>query len=139
MDIALVERDCRSMTITDSSAGGSGISPVTPWRDGLRLTNRTVDDQIKCSFRLNGLISRDYEAEIAEQQKELDELDRQINQTTTEIRRMRADLRASQMMLKEADTARDKASLEAEAIRENLTIQEPDSGRIVAYEEVIEV
>jgi hypothetical protein len=42
-------------------------------------------------------------------------------------------------MTKEADIAKERAKELADPIRENLSIQEPDSGKIIAYEESIEV
>ena len=51
---------------------------------------------------------------------------------------MRKDLRALQSMANEAENAKDRAIEEAEPIREGIDLQEPDSGRILAYEAVIE-
>ena len=43
----LVERIFYYQSLTDKSFGGSGIAPVKAWRDAKRLTNMSVDDQIK--------------------------------------------------------------------------------------------
>ena len=42
-------------------------------------------------------------------------------------------------MTKEADIAKERAKELAEPIRENLSVQEPDSGKIIVCEEAIEV
>ena len=58
---------------------------------------------------------------------------------TTQVRNIRKELRQAQTMATEAETSRQRATDKAETMREELALLQPDSGRVVAYEEVIEV
>jgi hypothetical protein len=52
---------------------------------------------------------------------------------------LRDDYKAVGASKTQAETAKDRAIQEAEELRENLQNQQPDSGKIVAYEEAITV
>ena len=82
---------------------------------------------------------RESEAELRDIQAQSDSLDREVTQLTTQVRNMRKELRHAHSVSTEAETSRQRVIEEAESIRESLAIQEPDSGRILAYEEAIEV
>lgn len=58
---------------------------------------------------------------------------------TNMLTRLRNDKKAAESFAREAEVLRDKASTEAENLREQLHAQESDSGRIVAYEDAIQV
>lgn len=78
-------------------------------------------------------------ARQAKYQRDIDDLDRQIAGFTVELRRMRSDRTAQERQAQAAKEAKENAMEQAEPIRESLAYQEPDSGRIVVYEECIEV
>ena len=82
---------------------------------------------------------REAEAELRGIQTQSDHLDREVVRMTTQVQNLRKELRQAQAMATEADTTRQRATDKAETLREELALQEPDSGRVVAYEEVIEV
>jgi chromosome segregation ATPase len=82
---------------------------------------------------------RESEAELRELQTQSDNFDREVTHMTNQVRNMQKELRQAQSMATEAETSRQRAIDKAETTREELALQQPDSGRIVAYEEVIEV
>jgi len=77
--------------------------------------------------------------DITKIENEISELDRQIDQHTANLRQLRADLKSNQAMATEARVSRDRAVEDAATLRETLETYKPDSGRIVAYEEAIQV
>ena len=82
---------------------------------------------------------REAEGELREIQTQSDTLDRDVIRTTTQVQNIRKELRQARTMATEAETSRQRATDKAETMREELALQQPDSGRVVAYEEVIEV
>src|SRR5208282_6873033 len=82
---------------------------------------------------------REAEAELREIQTQCDNFDREVTHMTTQVRNIRKELRQAQTMATEAETSRQRATDKAETMREELALLQPDSGRVVAYEEVIEV
>lgn len=82
----------------------------------------------------------------SEKTEEVDRCDREVKDAEAEIlahrqrlRRLRDDYRAVGVSKTQVETAKDRAIQDAEELRENLQTQQPDSGRIVAYEAAIAV
>jgi chromosome segregation ATPase len=96
----------------------------------------TKSSNIPYATRIN---YRESEAELRELQTQSDNFDREVTHMTTQVRNIQKELRQAQSMATEAETSRQRAIDKAETTREELALQQPDSGRIVAYEEVIEV
>ena len=96
----------------------------------------TKSSNIPYATRIN---YRESEAELRELQTQSDNFDREVTHMTTQVRNIQRELRQAQSMATEAETSRQRAIDKAETTREELALQQPDSGRIVAYEEVIEV
>jgi hypothetical protein len=67
------------------------------------------------------------------------EADAELVSHRQRVRRLRDDYKAVGASKTQAETAKDRAIQEAEELRENLQNQQPDSGKIVAYEEAITV
>jgi len=139
VDIKLVECKSHFWVILNLSAGGSGTAPVGPWKQQSRLTNRSIDDQIAYVLCITV-------AKGSEKSEEVDRLDRDVKDADAEIlahrqrlRRLRDDYRAVGVSKTQVETAKDRAIQDAEELRENLQTQQPDSGRIVAYEAAIAV
>jgi hypothetical protein len=84
-------------------------------------------------------IVREANAEISRFQKIVADRDHDIAQLDKTLRGLRAELRAAQATAKEALTSKDRAVGEAENLREILAEQQPDSGRIIAFQTAIEV
>jgi chromosome segregation ATPase len=90
-----------------------------------------------CLIQVN--VVREINAEISKFQKIVADRDHDITQLDRTIRGLRGELRAAQAAAKEASTSKDRAVSEAENLRETLAEQQPDSGRIIAFQAAIEV
>src|SRR5579862_2440899 len=88
---------------------------------------------------LKSINCREAEAEVRGIHAQSDNLDREVIRATTQVQNMRKELRQAYAMATEAETSTQRATEKAETMREELALQQPDSGRVVAYEEVIEV
>lgn len=139
MDTELAECNFISEVDLTRSAGGSGTAPVGPWRQQSRLSNRSIDDQIAYVLCIIAIDDSEKTEEVERCDKEVRDADAELVAHRQRLRRLRDDYRATGVSKTQAETAKDRAIQEAEELREKLQNQQPDSGRIIAYEETIAV
>jgi hypothetical protein len=66
-------------------------------------------------------------------------LERKVKAHDEKLKGLRRDLRTNTTMLNEAKVNKERSLAEADNLREVIEEQEPDSGRIIAYEAAIQV
>src|SRR5271170_7561378 len=121
------------------SRGGSGISPIWPWKGAARLSNRSVEEQIAYACLWDNTDCSDIKRDITAAQEELDRADVRAKAATREVTKARTAFTLAKKVGRDADLAKRKVSEEIEILRPKVEDAPADSGLVEAYREAIAV
>jgi hypothetical protein len=122
-------------------AGGSGIAPVTFWQGATRISSTPIEQQIAYLPHppLSPNEHREAKAVVRALQEDLEKLERETVQSTNDLRGLRKSHAVEKRSAEEAKASKQRAEAALEDVREYLNSQGLGSGRVVAFQNAIDV